>query len=81
MSLCRETREKIEQSIEMIRASGNDYTLAFSGGKDSLALDFVASLSGVHYHRIYNLTTVDPPELVRLVKAFGAQFRKPELSM
>ena len=44
------------------------YFLAFSGGKDSQALLHIAQLAGVQYTGHMNLTSVDPPEVIRFVK-------------
>lgn len=44
------------------------YYLAFSGGKDSVTIKRLADLAGVRYDAHYNLTTVDPPELVRFIR-------------
>lgn len=67
-----ELGEKLKQSIERLRAfepkNGEGYYLAFSGGKDSVAVKAVADMAGVKYDAHYNITTVDPPELVRFVK-------------
>ena len=46
---------------------GGDY-LAFSGGKDSQALFHIAQLAGVQFEGHMNLTSVDPPEVIRFVK-------------
>jgi phosphoadenosine phosphosulfate reductase len=44
------------------------YYLAFSGGKDSIVIYDLAVKSGVKFDAHYNLTTVDPPELVSFIK-------------
>jgi phosphoadenosine phosphosulfate reductase len=44
------------------------YWLAFSGGKDSVVLYDLAVRSGVKFDAHYNLTTIDPPELVQFIK-------------
>lgn len=44
------------------------YYLAFSGGKDSQALYHVAKLAGVRFKAHMNLTSVDPPEVIRFVR-------------
>ena len=44
------------------------YFLAFSGGKDSQALYHIAQLAGVRFQGHMNLTSVDPPEVIRFVK-------------
>jgi phosphoadenosine phosphosulfate reductase len=44
------------------------YYLAFSGGKDSQTVYHLLKMAGVKFDAHFNLTTVDPPELVRFVK-------------
>ena len=69
-------RKKIDHSIKLIKsaeklslmASKDGFYLAFSGGKDSEALYHVTELSGVKFHAHMNMTSVDPPEVVRFVK-------------
>lgn len=71
-----ELKSKIEHSIKLIKsaeklslmASENGFYLAFSGGKDSQALYHVTELSGVKFHSHMNMTSVDPPAVVRFVK-------------
>ena len=46
---------------------GQGYYVAFSGGKDSSVILALAKLSGVKFDAHHNLTTIDPPELVRFV--------------
>ena len=46
---------------------GSIYNLAFSGGKDSVVIKHLAILSGVKFKATYNITTIDPPELVRFI--------------
>ena len=43
------------------------YYLAFSGGKDSIVIKALADMSQVKYDAHYNVTTIDPPELVRFI--------------
>lgn len=47
------------------------YHLAFSGGKDSVVIKALADMAGVKYDAHYNITSVDPPELVAFVKTFS----------
>ncbi len=62
----------LEQSIEIVRANvpadGSPYYGLFSGGKDSVALHEVARMAGVPVEWHYNVTTIDPPELVRFIR-------------
>ena len=59
------------------------YYLAFSGGKDSVAIYGLAKMAGVRFTAHYHLTTVDPPELVRFIRKDypEVQVEKPELTM
>jgi phosphoadenosine phosphosulfate reductase len=61
--------EKVQVAIERIKAFEPDdgYYLCFSGGKDSVVIKALADLAGVRYDAHYNVTTVDPPELVRFI--------------
>ena len=56
------------------------YYLAFSGGKDSVALLGLANEAGVRFDAHHSLTTIDPPELVKFVKTCLVQIDKPPKS-
>lgn len=62
--------EKVKASMERMKAfePQEGYLLAFSGGKDSVALKALADMAGVKYTAHYNVTSVDPPELVRFIR-------------
>lgn len=59
------------------------YYLAFSGGKDSVVIYELAKRSGVKFDAHYNVTTVDPPELVHFIRREypEVKFEVPTLSM
>lgn len=61
---------KIKNAIELLRQfePPEGYYLAFSGGKDSVVIKALADMAGVKYDAHYNLTTVDPPELVYFIR-------------
>jgi phosphoadenosine phosphosulfate reductase len=61
---------KDQRSIDILRRMEPEegYWLAFSGGKDSCVLLDLAKRSGVRYEAHYNLTTIDPPELVQFIR-------------
>ena len=70
-------QKKVRYSIALLRKAerlskaydpDNGYFLAFSGGKDSQCLYHVAKLAGVQFQAHMNLTSVDPPEVIRFVK-------------
>lgn len=79
------TRDRVAEAIQRIRAFCPDegYWLAFSGGKDSVVILALCELAGVRYDAHYNVTTVDPPELVRFIKSAypDVEFDRPEMSM
>lgn len=62
--------DKAQQSIELLCSMepAEGYYLAFSGGKDSIVVYDLAIRAGVKFDAHYNVTTVDPPELVQFIK-------------
>lgn len=75
--LSQSLQKKLQHSVELLRKAEklafayddeNGYYLAFSGGKDSQCLYHVAKLAGVKFKAHMNLTSVDPPEVIRFVK-------------
>jgi phosphoadenosine phosphosulfate reductase len=63
---------KIDKAIERIKfhEPPEGYYLAFSGGKDSIVIKRLADIAGVKYDAHFNLTTIDPPELVHFIKKY-----------
>ena len=77
MELDMDLTKKIDYSISLLRKCENmalemdpenGFYLAFSGGKDSQVLFHLAIMSGVKFKAHMNLTSVDPPEVIRFVK-------------
>ena len=64
--------DRVETAIERLKAfePPEGYWLAFSGGKDSVAIKALADMAGVKYEAHYQNTSVDPPELVQFIKTF-----------
>ena len=62
--------DKVETAIRRLQTfePPEGYYLCFSGGKDSAVIKALADMARVKYDAHYNLTTVDPPELVRFIK-------------
>lgn len=61
---------KVDLAMERMKAfePKDGYYLAFSGGKDSCVLKALADMAGVKYDAHYQVTSVDPPELVRFIR-------------
>ena len=64
-------------------APEDGYYVAFSGGKDSQVILDLVEHSGVAFDAHMNLTTVDPPELLRFVREHYGRvtLERPETSM
>ena len=85
-------KDKIKYSIELLQKSEkmalkmdpeNGFYMAFSGGKDSQALYHIAQMAGVKFKAHMNLTSVDPPEVIRFVKKHypDVELIKPKMSI
>ena len=85
-------QRKVEYSIELLRKcedmalrmdAENGFYLALSGGKDSQALYHIAQMAGVKFKAHMNLTSVDPPEVIRFVKQNypDVELIKPKMSI
>lgn len=62
--------DKVEEAIERIKTfePPEGYYLAFSGGKDSQCIYHLAEMARVKFDAHYNITGIDPPELVRFIR-------------
>ena len=63
-------KDKVKIAIDRLQTfePPEGYYLAFSGGKDSQCIYHLAQEAGVKFDAHYNLTTVDPPELVYFIR-------------
>ncbi len=77
--------DKVQQAIDRFRqyeelTEGKGFYIAFSGGKDSCCIKALADIAGVKYDAHYNVTGIDPPELVWFIKRDHPDviFERPE---
>ena len=65
-----EGRDKVDKAILRLQTyePPEGYYLCFSGGKDSVVIKALADMAGVKYDAHYNVTGIDPPELVQFIK-------------
>lgn len=74
-----DTEDKIKHAKLLIKSicSQRNYTMAFSGGKDSVVLRWLTRLAGVTVPMVYNNTTIDPPGTIKFVRSQGATVQQP----
>lgn len=74
MSLIERTllgeRNKVDVAIRRLQSfePPEGYYLCFSGGKDSQCIYHLAKMAGVKFDAHFNLTSVDPPEVINFVR-------------
>ena len=78
-----ELSRKEEVTMDRLRhfEPAGGYSLAFSGGKDSVVLLDIAKRSGVQFEARYAVTTIDPPELVHFIRRYhpGVKWDHPDV--
>lgn len=83
--------KKVENAIKMLKMfepkalemHPEGYYLCFSGGKDSQVIYALAKKAKVKFQAYYNITTVDPPELVYFIRKSYPEviMNRPEITM
>ena len=72
--------DKITEAVAILKKyePPEGYYVAFSGGKDSLCVYYLTKIAGVKADYHYNMTTVDPPELMQFIRTFeDVQIKHP----
>lgn len=77
--------DRVAVAIERLRSfePPEGYWLAHSGGKDSCTIYRLAEMAGVRFDAHYQVTTVDPPELLRFIRAHypTVAWERPDMTM
>ena len=77
--------DKVKIAIERLKTfePPEGYYLAFSGGKDSQCIYHLAEMAEVKFDSHMNLTSVDPPEVIRFVRQYYplVKLHRPERTM
>lgn len=76
------TSEKVKKAIRLIKSLHSQHTwfLAYSGGKDSVVVDFLCKEAGVTVDKVHNVTTIDPPGTLSFCEKNGARLLRPRYS-
>lgn len=77
-----ELKDKIEQAKRIIQSvcAMHSTALAYSSGKDSVVLDYLAKEAGVKVQRFHNVTTIDPPGTIQFAKRHGCDIVRNDKS-
>lgn len=77
-----ELKDKIEQAKRLIKSvtAMHNTALAYSSGKDSVLLDYLAKEVNAPVKRFHNVTTIDPPGTIRFAEKHGCDIVRNELS-
>lgn len=64
--------DKVANAIQLLQdlEPPEGYYLAFSGGKDSIVIKQLSEEAGVKHDTHYNVTTIDPPELIYFIRNY-----------
>lgn len=75
------TIDKERQAIRFLNsiATKGHYELAYSGGKDSDVLLYLANLSSISFTPVYKCTTIDPPFTISHCRNAGAEILRPAI--
>jgi phosphoadenosine phosphosulfate reductase len=79
-----DTSTMVAESIAYLKAHEPEegYFVGFSGGKDSIVTLNLCSMAGVKHQAYYSCTRIDPPEMVRFIRAEypDVEFLMPEMT-
>lgn len=73
-----DVEEKLHLAIGLMRSvnSVRNYTMAFSGGKDSVVMELLAVEAGIAVPKVYNCTTIDPEGTISFCEKHGCRISR-----
>lgn len=77
-----ELKDKIEHAKRLIKSvcAMHNTALAYSSGKDSVLLDYLAKEVNAPVKRFHNVTTIDPPGTIKFAEIHGCDIVRNKLS-
>lgn len=77
-----EPDDKIKLAVCLMRkvASVRNYKMAYSGGKDSCVMEWMAKEAGVNVEKVYNNTTIDPEGTISFCQKHHCTIVRPKRS-
>lgn len=77
-----DVEDKIKLSISLMKSvhSIRPYQMAYSGGKDSVVMDMLATEAGLAVPKVYNNTTIDPEGTISFCEKHGCRISRNNLS-
>lgn len=78
----QDLNDKVQKATKFIKAIStvHNVALAFSSGKDSVVLDYLAKEAGIKVQRFHNVTTIDPPGTIMFARKHGCEIVRNKLS-
>lgn len=73
-----DVEEKLHLAISLMRSVNavRNYTMAFSGGKDSVVMELLAIEAGIAVPKVYNCTTIDPEGTISFCQKHGCKISR-----
>ena len=77
-----DTEDKIKKAVKFVSSLGNNRNLclAYSSGKDSVVLDYIAKEANIKVRKVHNVTTIDPEGTISMALKNGCELNRNKLS-
>ena len=77
-----EVDDKVKLALRLMKMvnSMKPYCMAFSGGKDSVVMEYLSIEAGISVPKVYNCTTIDPPGTISFCEKHNCNIKRNQLS-